>query len=77
MPKRKQESWEEIFNSESEKAFWEIVHDRKAQTVRLIFVPDEEYNKKMVETTVSYEQFDDLCNFINRISKPKNEPSAK
>jgi hypothetical protein len=71
MPKRKQQSWEEIFNSESEKAFWEIVHDRKAKTVRLLFVPDDDYGRNDIDIELNYEQFDDLCSFINRISKQK------
>lgn len=71
MPKRKQQSWEKIFNSESEKAFWEIVHDSKEKTVRLLFVPNEEYSRADSELELSYEQFDDLCVFIRKISKPK------
>lgn len=72
MPRRKQQSWEKLLNAESENAFWEIIHDSKAKTVRLLFVPDDDYSRNDIDIEMNYEQFDDLCNFINRISKPKN-----
>jgi hypothetical protein len=71
MPKLKQEDWKEICNSESQEAFWEITHDSKAQTVRLIFVPDDDRSANDIDIKLNYEQFEDLCKFINRISKPK------
>lgn len=71
MSKQKLSNWKDIFSAESQEAFWEIIHDSKAQSVRLVFVPDEDYNKKtMVDIKLNYGQFEDLCRLINRISKP-------
>jgi hypothetical protein len=59
--------WRKLFISESEKSYWEIVHDSKKENVTLYFIPEEDCSKKYVKIKLSYEQFEDLVKFMNRI----------
>ena len=59
--------WKKLFNSESEKANWEILHDSDKKTVTLHYVPEDDYSDKDVKIEVPYDQFEDLVKFIIRI----------
>lgn len=68
MPKQNPIIWKEKVSVESPDAFWEIVHDSKAKTVKLIFVPDEESALPITNISMNYEHFTSLIKFINRFT---------
>ncbi|MEK6829054.1 MAG: hypothetical protein AABY15_02925 [Nanoarchaeota archaeon] len=63
--------WKALWNSESELAHWEIWHDNAEKSVILHYVPEEDYSEKDKKIALTYEEFEDLTEFINRISKIK------
>lgn len=56
--------WKKLWNSESDNANWEIVHDSKEKTVTLHYVPNDDYSKEDVKIQMSYEHFEDLVKFM-------------
>lgn len=68
MPKQNPIIWKDKVSVESPDAFWEIVHDSKNKTVRLVFIPDEKSNLAVNDTTMNYEHFTSLIKFINRFT---------
>lgn len=59
--------WKKLWNSESDKAHWEILHDAENKTVRLHYIPNDDYSKDDTKIRMEYDQFEDLVKFINRI----------
>lgn len=59
--------WKTLWNSESDKSYWEILHNAEDKTVVLHYVPEENYGSKDVKIQVPQEQFEDLVKFIIRI----------
>jgi hypothetical protein len=59
-------SWKKLWNSESEEAYWEIWHDSKKKTVKLHYVPKDDYSDDDVKINLNYKEFEDLINFMKR-----------
>ncbi|MFW5795263.1 MAG: hypothetical protein ACOCV1_07245 [Bacillota bacterium] len=59
--------WKKLWNSESDKSYWEILHDNEDKTVTLHYISEEDYCDKDVKIKMKYEQFEDLIKFIIRI----------
>lgn len=62
--------WEVLFNSESKLSHWEITKDIDNKTVRLLYVPNDNYSKDDIEIKVSFEVFKDLLEFMVVLSQP-------
>lgn len=67
--------WENVFNAESVDGTWEITHHEEDKTVHLLFwdykhqnTEDEILVNKTI-TVLTYEQFDSLLGFMNRMNK--------
>ena len=61
------EYWKKLWLSESDNANWEIRHDSETKEITLMYVPEDDYNKKDIKIKVPYDQFEDLVKFIIRI----------
>lgn len=61
------DKWKKLLNSESDNAYWEILHDSNKKTVTLHYVPEDDYSDKDVKIEVPYNQFEDLVKFMIRI----------
>ena len=59
--------WKKLWLSESDNANWEIRHDSETKEITLMYVPEDDYNKKDIKIKVPYDQFEDLVKFIIRI----------
>lgn len=63
--------WKELWLSESEKAFWEINHNNLEKKVNLLYVPNEQYSQEDVNIPLTYEEFEDLIGFINKLKSKR------
>ena len=61
---QKEPIWKIILNDESKKSLWEIVHLENEKSVRLHYVPEENYSEKDVNINLTYEEFEDLIRFM-------------
>ena len=59
--------WEVLFNSESKLSHWEIIKDIDNKTVRLFYVPNDNYSKDDIEIKENIQEFKD--SFTNLLSK--------
>jgi hypothetical protein len=66
--KRLKYFWKTLWNAESEKSNWEIWHDSDSMIVTLHYVPKDDYSEKDIKIDMSYEHFEDLVKFINKIA---------
>lgn len=62
-------NWETLFNSESEDATWEIIHDYKKHNVRLLFFGDPNGSGSTTDTHLTYKQFRDLVKFMKKLDR--------
>jgi len=60
-------NWKKLLISESEKSYWEILHNSDKKIVMLHYVPEEDYSEKDIKIELTYDQFEDLIKFILRI----------
>lgn len=59
--------WKKMFNSESDMAHWEIIHDSDNKNVMLMYVPNDDYSEDDIKIIVPYEEFEDLVKFMINI----------
>lgn len=59
--------WKKLWVGESEKGHWEILNDTNGKTIQLHYVPEEDYSEKDIKINLSYEEFQDLNDFMNKI----------
>lgn len=59
--------WKKLFNSESEKSYWEIINDNDNKKITLLFVPNDDYSEEDIRIKISHEEFEDLVKFLIRI----------
>jgi hypothetical protein len=61
-------NWREVWNVESDESKWEIINNFDDKKIKLLYVPEEDYNEKDIEIEVSYDDFEDLVKFIKSLS---------
>ena len=62
--------WETLFNSESESSHWEITNNSDEETVRILYVPNDNYSMEDISIKVNYTTFKDLVDFVAKLSQP-------
>jgi len=76
--KQKRECLKGIFNAESKNSNWEIWHKSKEKIVILHYVPEDDYSlDKDIKIKMSYDHFEDLVGFINKLSRKGFEKKRK
>lgn len=60
-------AWKGMALAESEKDYWEIVNDPLKKVVNFIHLPNPDKDDGHIQLSLTYDQFDDLVNFIQRI----------
>lgn len=61
--------WKNLALSESYKGFWELFHNTEDKIIKLSYVPEVAYSDKDIHITLNYDEFKDLIQWLNRISK--------
>jgi hypothetical protein len=54
-------------------SLWEITNDSDEETVRLLYVPNDNYSKEDIAINVDYSRFKDLVDFITRLAQPPKD----